>query len=474
MSSSASPPNGGSWSELFDRHHRGAIIVLAGGVAVFASNVYVTTSLLPSATADIGGERFYAWAMTTFLIAAVFSSMFVSRLLSSSGPRRAYDIALALFGVGSVVAAAAPTMPVLLAGRTLQGLGGGLLAGLAFAVVRQALPERLWKRSFGLASAMWGLGNVIGPIIGGAFAGLGVWRLAFVLLAGAAAAIAWLAHRSLPVGRQSGTRQPVAVTALGLIALATAAISVSSVVDSDLLKALLMGAAVVLIVSFVLRERASQVRVLPAITYLPRSPLKWIYLSIVVLAIGSTTETFLPLFGQHLGDLSPLEAGLLGASLSWGWSAAQIATSGVTSKRAIDAIGIGGPLLLAVGLLSYAALQATDAGAARIGLWFVALMVAGSGIGMAFGTWIPAAMASTPDPEESEKAAAGINTVQLIANTFGSAIAGVLVAIGGPETLGSARTLGVGYAALAGLGIVIAVHAIRVGRSHHESVSTRP
>ena len=462
---------GGSWAELFNRHHRGAIIVLAGGVAVFASNVYVTTSLLPSAIADIGGERFYAWAMTTFLIASVFSSMFVSRLLSAGGPRRAYDVALALFGAGSVVAMAAPTMPVLLAGRTLQGLGGGLLAGLAFAVVRQALPERLWKRSFGLVSAMWGLGNVLGPIIGGAFAGLGVWRLAFALLAGAAAVLAWIAHRSLVTGAQSGARQPIAIVALLLIAAATAAVSMSSVVDSDVLKGVLMAAAVALVIGFVLRERSSATRVLPAITYLPRSPLKWIYLSIVILAVGSTTETFLPLFGQRLGELSPLGAGLLGASLSWGWSAAQIATSGVTSKRAIEAIGVAGPLLLAVGLLSYAGLQADDAGTVRIALWFVALIIAGSGIGMAFGTWIPAAMASAPDPAEGEKAAAGVNTVQLISNTFGSALAGVLVTVGGPATLGSARTLGVGYAAIAGLGIVIAIHAIRAGRNHHEPVS---
>lgn len=447
--------------------------MLAGGVALFSTNVYVTTSLLPSAVEDIGGERFYAWAMTTFLIASVFSSMFVNRLLSARGPRRAYDIGLSLFGLGSVVAAAAATMPMLLIGRTLQGLGGGLLAGLAFAVVRQALPERLWKRAFGLVSAMWGFGNVLGPIIGGAFAGLGVWRLAFVLLAAAAAVIAWLAHRSLSATTGSGGRQPIAVYALGLVALATAAISISSVVDSELARGLLIVVAVALVLGFVLRERSASVRVLPPVTYRPGSPLKWIYLSIVVLAIGSTTETFLPLFGQRLGDLSPLGAGLLGASLSWGWTAGQISTSGVTKKWATEAMGIAGPVLLGVGLLAYAALQADDAGAIRIGLWFVALIIAGSGIGMAFGTWVPAAMASTPDPEEGEKAAAGINTVQLISNTFGSALAGVLVSIGGPEILGSARLLGVGYAAIAGLGIVAAVQAVRAGRKQHEPVDAR-
>ncbi|UPK76440.1 MFS transporter [Nocardioidaceae bacterium SCSIO 66511] len=463
---------GGSWRELFNRDNRAAVTVFAGGVALFSTNVYVTTSLLPNAVDDIGGEQFYAWAMTTFLIAAVFSSMLVSGLLTGRGARRAYHVALLLFGAGSVAAALAPTMPVLLSGRTLQGLGGGLLAGLGFAVVRQALPERLWKRAFGLMSAMWGVGNVTGPIIGGLFAELGAWRYAFVLLAVAALVIAWLAQRSLPAVAGSSSRSSVAVGALILLALATTAISLSSIVDSGALRGGLMVVAVLLVLGFILRERGSDVRILPAVTY-RRGPLMWIYLSLAILAIGSTSEAFLPLFGQRLGGLSPLGAGLLGASLSWGWSAAQIATSGIDRERTVNALRVGGPLSLAVGLAAYAALQADDAGAVRIGLWFVALIVAGSGIGMAFGAWIPAALASTPDPEEAQKAAAGINTVQLIANTFGSALAGVLVTAGGPETLGSARLLGFGYAALAGLGIVIAVHAISVGRNHHEHVGAR-
>lgn len=464
----------GSWSELFNRHHRTAVVVMAGGIALFAVNVYVTTSLLPNAVEDIGGGRFYAWAMTTFLVASVFSSMLVSRLLGRRGPRRAYEVALALFTAGSVAAAAAPTMPVLLAGRTLQGLGGGLLAGLAYAVVRQVLPERLWKRAFGLVSAMWGLGNVIGPIVGGLFAGLGLWRFAFVLLAAGSVALAWLARRSLAAATDSHRdAQPVPFHSLVLVALATGAISIASIVDSPVVSGALIAVAVALVLQFVLHERRASVRVLPAVTYRSGSPLKWIYLSLAVLAVGSTTEAFIPLFGQRLAAMSPLAAGLLGASLSWGWSVAQIATSGITRRRAVDAVRVLGPLLLAVGLLAYGVLQASGPGAVRVALWFVVLFVAGSGIGMAFGNWIPAAMASTPDPEESDKAAAGINTVQLIANAFGSAVAGVLVDIGGPETLGSARTLSVGYAALAGLGIVIAVHAVRAGRDHREPANAR-
>lgn len=71
------------------------MIVLAGGVALYAINVYLTTSLLPNAVADIGGEELYSWTMTVFLVASVISSMLVSRVLSRFGARWSYAVGFA-------------------------------------------------------------------------------------------------------------------------------------------------------------------------------------------------------------------------------------------------------------------------------------------------------------------------------------------------------------------------------------------
>ena len=69
----------GSWRELLGPRYAPVAIVLAGGVLLEASNVYLTTSLLPTIVADIGGAEYYAWTMTTFLVASVITSMLVSR-----------------------------------------------------------------------------------------------------------------------------------------------------------------------------------------------------------------------------------------------------------------------------------------------------------------------------------------------------------------------------------------------------------
>lgn len=115
-------PQTGSWRDLLGGRQLGIITVLAGGVALYATNVYLTTSLLPSAVADIGGERLYAWVTTIYLIASVSAATVVSPLLNWAGPRGAYLIAFGAFAVGTLVCATARGIEVMLAGR---GAGRG-------------------------------------------------------------------------------------------------------------------------------------------------------------------------------------------------------------------------------------------------------------------------------------------------------------------------------------------------------------
>ncbi|MED5799958.1 MFS transporter [Gordonia sp. Z-3] len=456
----------GTWRELFDRGHRAAVTVFAGGIAVFAINTYLTAASLPTAVAEIGGQLLYAWVMTVFLITSVFSSMLVTRTLSHWGARGAYRVAFGLFGVGSPVCALSPVMPVMLLGRGLQGLGGGLLTGLSFAVIRLALPERLWVRAVGFASAMWGVGNLIGPLLGGLFAQVGFWRGSFWLLVIASAAMGGLV-RALPAGRRAESdAASLPVASLGWLVAATVCVSVAGIVDGLRVPLILLGVAAALSIGFIVVDRRGDAGLLPRLTYRIGNPLKWIYVSIAVLAIGSTAEGFVPLFGQQIAGMPPLVAGMLGAALSWGWSSAQLtSTTWVNGERA-TAVRILGPGVLGAGLAGYGALQfASTPGV--IAAWFLALFVAGAGIGMAFPHIATAAMTITRDDTEAARASAGVNTVQMVANTFGSAMAGLLVSVGATVSTGanpavtSARFLGFGFAAIAAAGVVAAIASVR-------------
>ena len=144
----------GTWRDLLGPRFLGTSLVLAGGVLLYATNEFLTISLLPSAVADIGGARLYAWVTTVYLVASVVAATTVGALLARLGSRSAYLLSAMVFGAGSLVCAAAPSMEVLLAGRVIQGGAGGLLAGLGYAVINSALPQRLWTRASALVSAM--------------------------------------------------------------------------------------------------------------------------------------------------------------------------------------------------------------------------------------------------------------------------------------------------------------------------------
>lgn len=449
-------PSSGTFRELLGSGRLATSFVLAGGVALHAINLFLTTSLLPSAITEIGGERLYAWSTTAFMITSVISSMFVSRLVAGRGPRLAYLAAIAPFLLGTVVAAVSPSMAVMLVGRAVQGIGGGLLAGLGYAVIQSAYPERLWAKAGALVSAMWGVGTLAGPAIGGAFAQFGAWRMAFWLLAVLGVVIAVIVPRALPRSAQAEVAEPVPFVSLVALGVAAALISVASVLTNLVLVAVTIAVAIVVLVWFVRRERRSSVRVLPAATYRSDSPLKWMYLSIAILAIGTVSEAFAPLFGQRLAGLEPLVAGFLGAAVSVGWSVMMLFSSNATRPTTLRRLRIAGPAVVAVGLAVAGLFQQENAGPGLVVVWFVALAVAGAGIGIAFPHQLVAVMGSTKDPVEAGKASAGINTVELLGLSFGSAIGGLLVNLGAPAMLRSAQLLLFGLALIAVIGVFVA------------------
>ncbi|WP_350350865.1 MFS transporter [Microbacterium sp. A8/3-1] len=447
---------GGTWRELLGSRYAPVASVLAGGVLLEASNVYLTTSLLPTIVGEIGGAEFYAWTMMTFLLASVVSSMLVSRILTQQGAVRAYLLALGLFALGSLLCAASPWMSALLFGRAVQGLGGGLLAGLGYALIQRALPERLWARGAALVSAMWGVGNIVGPVVGGVFAQLDAWRVTFVGLAVVSALIGIVVVRALPRTARGRSSESIPWASLVLLSGGVAAVGIASVVPAGLGTAIALVVGVALGIWFLRQEKRGTRGILPRVTFTHGSSLGWVYLTVAVLAFAIGTEAFIPLFGQEIGGLAPFVAGLLGAALSLGWSITQVFTanaSGIRSRRALITLG---PLVVALGLAAYGLLQHEGPSVLVIVLWFTTLFIAGAGIGLGFPHLTVAALGSTSGEEEGAKAAAAVNTVFIIASAFSAAMAGVLVNLAMPDIVGSARLLMLVFAGVTVLGVFIA------------------
>jgi MFS family permease len=422
----------GSWRELLGPKHLGASTVLAGGVALYATNEFLTISLLPSAVAEIGGHRFYAWVTTVYLVASVIAATIVGAVLSRLGPRWSYLAGLAVFGAGSLLCAVAPTMEFLLVGRTVQGAAGGLLAGLGYAVINSALPQSLWVRASALVSAMWGVGTLLGPAGGGLFAQFGSWRWAFGVLVILTAAMAVLVPVALP-GRAAGAERStlrIPVWSLLLLGAAALVISVAGIPRNPVLTAVLLAGGLGLIAAFLVVDRARAARalsVLPPTAFRP-GPLKWIYLTLGLLMAATMVDMYVPLFGQRLAHLEPVVAGFLGVTLAVGWTTGELVSASVERRRAVVRIVAVAPLVMAIGLGSAALSVRADAPVGVTIGWALALMVTGTGIGMAWPHLSAWAMGAVQDPSaEGATAAAAINTVQLICGAFGAGLAGVIV-----------------------------------------------
>ena len=446
----------GSWREL-GRDHLGAAIVLAGGVAIYATNEFITISLLPSAVADIGGERLYAWVTTVYLVASVMAATTVGPVLTRFGPRTAYLGALLSFAAGSALCALAPTMPLLLVGRVVQGLAGGVLAGLGYAVISAALPDRLWTRASAVVSAMWGIGTLVGPATGGLFAQFGFWRGGFGLLAILAVAMSLLVPLALPARAQSdeqATRTRIPVRSLLLLGMAALAVSVAVIPHSAAAIAGLLAVGVTLVAVFIVVDRRVSAAVLPHKAFKP-GPLKWIYLTLGLLMAATMVDMYVPLFGQRLGALAPVVAGFLGAALSVGWTVGEIASASITNVRATVRVVAIAPLVMATGLALAALTQTDSASKGIVALWAVALVITGAGIGMAWPHLSAWAMGSVvDDPAQQAVAAAAINTVQLMCGAFGAGLAGVVVNLRpAPDAAASSLLFGV-FAILAAAGCV--------------------
>lgn len=453
-----------TWRALLRGANGRIALVLSGGVAAYAVTTYITGAVLPALASELDGDRLYAWVNTAFLAASVIGSASASPVIGRLGLRASYLLAFGLFAAGSAVIAASWTMEIVVAGRAVQGIGGGLLTALAYVAISALLPESLWGRATGLVTAMWAIGGIAGPALGGMFGAPGLWRAPFVVLAACALALAVAARFSVAPAENGSPDDPrahgsVAIPSLVMVLLAVSGLSVAALFDGPTRLAWSAGGVLLLVLFLVVDSRARS-SMLPKATYARGSRLRWVYLLVAVLAGSVMIEAFIPLFGQRLG-LSPFGAGYLGAVPSIGWTVAQFASVSVTATRTRALLRVLGPVVTLAGFVTIAATGGL--GGPWMLWWLPALAAIGGGVGLAFPHLAVAAMAMGRGDADSAQTSAGISVVQLLSNTVFTAFCGLLLTthIGG---LTDAQGMAGGLAILVAIGVVVGLGGLRRAR----------
>ncbi|NLC37166.1 MAG: MFS transporter [Alcaligenaceae bacterium] len=420
----------GGWSELLSGRNGLRSLALAGGVALHAINVYMVTTILPSAVRDIGGLSYYAWNMTLFVAASIFGSAVTPRLLSGMGPRQALLWAIAIFSAGSMACALAPSMSWMLAGRSVQGLGGGLLLGLSYSCVRLLFEERLWSRAMVLVSSMWGVATLAGPAIGGIFAQTGYWRGAFWAMLPFAAGLAALVISQVSAKQRGGGRAaPAPFGKIAVLVLTVLLVSVGSLSPLWQWNLLSIVVGVALTIAVARADKHAKRRLLPEGSYERGSALASLYACIALLSIGVCTEIYIPYFLQPIHEQSPLRAGYWMVLMSAGWTTGSFISSG-RRKPLADALMLWGPWLSALGLAVLGLMMPRGSGGSIVWAMIAPLFLVGVGIGFCWPNMLTRIFKAAPKGQENISSAA-ITTLQLYAIALGSSLAGLVANLGG-------------------------------------------
>ncbi|RQU88649.1 MFS transporter [Burkholderia cenocepacia] len=202
------------------------------------------------------------WIMNAYTIACTTVLMAAGTLADRFGRKRVYVIGTVLFGATSLLCGLAPNVPVLVAGRLLQGASGGAMLICQIAVLSHQFREgRERGRAFGIWGIVFGIGLGFGPIVGGAIVALASWPWVFLVHAPLAAVALVLIGGAVQESRDphAGTLDVAGIVTLSLAVLGLA-FYITQSAELGLTSAAglgVLGATMLALAGFVIAERAS-------------------------------------------------------------------------------------------------------------------------------------------------------------------------------------------------------------------------
>jgi NTE family protein len=426
---------------MYDRGHRGAVLVACAGAFVAFLDTTIVNIAFPDISASFSGSGRDAlsWVLDGYFVVIAALLVPAGGLADRFGHRRVFLLGIAAFTAASLLCAAAPSLGLLIAFRVLQGVGAALIAPASLAIVLDSFPLERRAAGVGLWGAAAAAAAAVGPTLGGALVVAADWRLVFLVNLPLGLGILMAGRRFLPKAAATDSRLPDLPGAL-MLAVGLAAITLAIVEGNDwgwsaAPTLASFAAGVVLLAGVVLRSTRHPRPIVEPELFAHRS-----------FAIGNlgTLLFAAAFFSLILGNV-------LFLTTIWGYTVfhaglatlpGPIASTIFAGPAGRLADRFGHRAVIVPGAIAFAAgvivLRSAGADPNWLGLWLPGSLLTGIGIGLAFPTLGSAAVRDVPDDRFATASAVNAAFRQVGA-VLGTAI--LVAIVGDPLSLAEALSV---------------------------------
>ncbi len=397
------------------------------GTVLAALDGTIVNTALPTIAGKLNGFSSYAWVGTAYILTGTIATPILGKLGDLYGRRRVVLSAIGIFVVGSLMCGVSQNMTQLIVARGVQGLGGGGIQALTFAILGDLVSPRERGRYMGLYTGVYAASAVVGPLLGGWMISHFAWEWIFLvnLPVGAVAFLAISASLKVPFRRRQ-TRIDFLGAALLSGSLGSLILGLEQGRDgwTEPTVLALMAAAVVLLLAFIAQESRTAEPIIPLHLFKNRVFVIGSSMGFCAGTLAYGAGAFLPLQFQDANFVSPTRAGLylvplmIGVMMGSAYGGRRISATG--RYKIIPIVGLG---LAIVGVTSISQITSTS------GFWWLAvpMLFIGVGNGSTFTT-TSIAVQNAIDPREIGISTATLTAIRTLGGSLGLAIYGTVFA----------------------------------------------
>ncbi|MDQ5841315.1 MAG: MFS transporter [Chloroflexota bacterium] len=326
--------------------HKQILTIMVGlmmGMFLAALDQTIVSSAMRVIADDLNDLAGQAWVTTAYLITSTIVTPLYGKLSDIYGRKRFFTAAILIFVFGSILCTFATSMPMLAGFRAVQGLGAGGLFSLALAIIGDIVAPRERAKYQGYFLAVFGTSSVLGPVVGGFFAGqstlLGVtgWRWVFLVNVPIGIAALFVVNRTLHLRH---TRLDHRIDFGGAAALTIGLVPMLLVAEQGRewgwasgQSLLCYGIGLVGLVAFFLIERAMGDEALMPLRLFTNRTIGVSSIASVILGMGMFGGlASLPLYLQIVKGATPTSAGLMLLPMTLGLMTGSIISGQIISR----------------------------------------------------------------------------------------------------------------------------------------------